>query len=56
MKDPVISLLEQAIVAQTGETLRDRQIAKMKGGKLNKALLRENQESIKQRSGVKLEN
>lgn len=56
MKDPLITLLEQAIIAQTAETLKDRQLAKMQGGKANKALLRANDRAKAYRSGVKLDN
>jgi len=49
-------LLTLAIKAETTPSRKERQVAKMQGGKINKAILRANEESNKWRSGVKLEN
>lgn len=52
----ITELLYLSIQAETTHSRKKAQIAKMKGGKLNKRLLTANVEANKRRSGVKLDN
>lgn len=52
----ITEILALSIQAETTRSRKKAQIAKMKGGKINKRLLNANAEANKRRSGVKLDN
>lgn len=56
MNDPISTLLSLAISHENSASLKERQVAKMKAGKVKRVLNDLNNESLKQRSGIKLDN
>lgn len=56
MKDHISDLLKLAVAHETITSVFEKQSVKMKAGKVRKQLKALNDESIKQRSGIKMEN
>lgn len=52
----ITEILALSITAETTRSRKKAQVAKMKGGKINKRLLEANAEAKRSRSGVKLDN